>query len=143
MRPRECARWLGYRKERHMIGTRTLSRNRQARLAAVLILGVLYVMIRMGAGTPNAHAATQGPTCHGLPATIVGTAGADHLWGTPGRDVIVGLGGGDVIHGRGGNDVICGNRGADLIFGGAGADELSGGDGNDTLEGGGGADDLQ
>ena len=53
-----------------MIGTRTLSRNRQVRLAAVLILGVLYAMIRMGAGAPTAHAATQGPTCHGQPATI-------------------------------------------------------------------------
>lgn len=100
------------------------------------------------------------PTCDGLPATMVGTAGDDLLVGTAGRDVIVGRGGDDEIRGRRGNDVLCGSAGRDRLlgqggfdrlFGGAGGDELIGGarhdllvgnGGPDTLRGGGGADDL-
>jgi Ca2+-binding RTX toxin-like protein len=80
-----------------------------------------------------------GPTCAGLPATIVGTAGRDKLRGTAGDDVIVGLGGSDLIDGRGGNDVICGGDGHDQLSGGDGDDQLVGGAGTDRLDGGSGA----
>jgi Ca2+-binding RTX toxin-like protein len=53
-------------------------------------------------------------TCF-FPATIVGTAGDDHIEGTSGDDVIVGLDGNDTINGSGGNDIICGSNGDDLI----------------------------
>ncbi len=42
------------------------------------------------------------PVCDGLPATIVGTDGADVLEGTDGDDVIVGLRGHDLIRGLAG-----------------------------------------
>ncbi|NTW97353.1 MAG: hypothetical protein HGB28_02255 [Oscillochloris sp.] len=76
-----------------------------------------------------------GPTCNGVPATIVGTARRDVIRGTPGADVIVGLGGNDLIDGRGGNDMICGGDGNDTLDGGAGNDVLYGGSGNDVLRG--------
>ena len=91
------------------------------------------------------------PTCAGLPATIVGTSGADKLKGTSGPDVIVGLGGNDTILASGGNDVICGGSGADTInaggghdvaYGGIGNDIVHGDAGNDALSGGDGADSL-
>ena len=55
------------------------------------------------------------PTCRGVPATVVGTAGADRLAGTARADVIVGLGGDDSIFGAGGDDLVCGGPGNDLI----------------------------
>ena len=73
--------------------------------------------------------------CRGERATIVGTAGEDHIVGTPGRDVIVGLGGADVIEGGSGPDLICGGAGDDTLLGGRGADELSGGAGSDEIRG--------
>ena len=85
------------------------------------------------------------PTCNGLTATRVGTAGNDVINGTSGPDVIVALGGADDVEGNGGADVICGGEGGDTIDGGGGhdwidggasPDDLSGGDGNDTLDGG-------
>ena len=75
------------------------------------------------------------PSCRGLEATIVGTAGSDELIGTAGRDVIVGLGGNDVIRSLGGNDVVCGGAGDDTIHGGRGHDWIVGGPGNDHLFG--------
>jgi Ca2+-binding RTX toxin-like protein len=71
-----------------------------------------------------AHAADA--TCHGVPATIVGTPGADVVHGTARRDVIVGLGGNDTIHAGGGNDLVCGGVGADRLYGGSGDDRLYG-----------------
>ena len=67
------------------------------------------------------------PRCAGLPATVLGTNGADTLTGTKQADVIVGRGGDDVIDGLGGDDVICGAQGADRLLGGAGDDALYGG----------------
>jgi GH25 family lysozyme M1 (1,4-beta-N-acetylmuramidase) len=84
----------------------------------------------------------QGPTCYGLPATIIGTGGNDNLTGTAGDDVIVGLGGNDTIDGGGGNDTICGGAGEDVLRGGSGDDRLDGGSGADRLYGGSGADRL-
>jgi Ca2+-binding RTX toxin-like protein len=87
-------------------------------------------------------------TCHGLPATIVGTPGDDNgkrlpnLSGTPGRDVIVGLGGNDWIKGFGGDDVLCGGDGSDIMQGFEGNDYIEGGNGKDSLKGGDGNDEL-
>jgi Ca2+-binding RTX toxin-like protein len=93
--------------------------------------------------TPAEHVrSASGRTCHGVPATIVGTGGPDRITGTRGRDVIVGLGGNDVIFGRGGNDLICGNGGDDIIRGGNGDDRIDGDAGNDALFGQAGDDDL-
>jgi hypothetical protein len=76
---------------------------------------------------------TATPTCLGLPATKVGTAGANTINGGSGADVIVGLGGNDKIDGKGGKDVICGGPGNDTLTGGPGVDKLDGGDGADVL----------
>lgn len=88
-----------------------------------------YVYGTCGAGSGDGTAA--GTTCAGLPATILGTRGADRIVGTPGRDVIVAGAGDDVISGRGGNDVICGGRGNDRLRGGRGKDVCRGGTGQD------------
>jgi streptogramin lyase len=84
----------------------------------------------------------SGPTCQGIPATIVGTDGHDFLTGTSGDDVIVGLNGNDIIRGKGGNDLICGDAGEDWLIGGSGQDKVYGGDGWDTLLGNAGDDEL-
>jgi Ca2+-binding RTX toxin-like protein len=84
----------------------------------------------------------NGPTCQGIPATIVGTDGHDFLTGTSGDDVIVGLNGNDIIRGKGGNDLICGDAGEDWLIGGSGQDKVYGGDGWDTLLGNAGDDEL-
>jgi uncharacterized repeat protein (TIGR01451 family) len=92
------------------------------------------------------------PTCHGVPATISGTAGDDELIGTPGPDVIVAFGGNDRIVSEAGRDLICAGSGrdyvgagtaADKVFGGAGRDRLLGRGGPDLLEGGAGNDVLK
>jgi len=82
------------------------------------------------------------PMCLGMPATIVGTPGADTLTGTRRADVIVGLGGKDTISGLGGNDRICGGAGADQVDGGDGNDLIQGNRGADSLLGGSGSDRL-
>lgn len=88
------------------------------------------------------------PTCFGVPATRVGTAGNDSITGTAGADVIVAGAGNDTINGAGGNDRICGDAGNDniaggtgddFVLGGSGADIIRGEDGNDTLVGNPGA----
>jgi Ca2+-binding RTX toxin-like protein/pimeloyl-ACP methyl ester carboxylesterase len=93
--------------------------------------------------------AAAGPTCEGLPATLVGTDGDDNLTGTAGPDVIVALGGDDTVYGLGGDDTIClgdgddkawGNAGADTILGEAGNDDLYGNEDGDALWGGDGND---
>ncbi|HZN90602.1 MAG TPA: Ig-like domain-containing protein [Thermoleophilaceae bacterium] len=83
-----------------------------------------------------------GPTasCGGLPATIVGTAGAEVILGTRQRDVIAALGGNDTVRGGRGRDVICGSSGRDRIGGGGGNDRIGGGSGGDRLAGNGGND---
>ncbi len=84
----------------------------------------------------------NGPTCAGIPATIVGTDGNDVLTGTPGRDVIHAGDGHDIIRGLGGNDILCGGPGRDRIMGGKGTDIVSGGSGRDRIRGGAGGDTL-
>jgi hypothetical protein len=80
--------------------------------------------------------------CNGLPANIVGTAGADSLTGTPANDVIAAGDGNDVVLGGGGNDIICGGNGNDVLKGQGGNDKLLGEAGADKLRGGAGKKDL-
>lgn len=95
------------------------------------------VIAPIGAPQPPAAAPSvgQAPTCKGIPATIVGTAGNDFRKGTPRRDVIVGLAGSDRLSGLAGNDLICGGKGNDTLKGGLGNDNLKGQKGNDVLYG--------
>jgi Ca2+-binding RTX toxin-like protein len=73
------------------------------------------------------------PLCSDQKATIVGTAGDDHIEGTEHHDVIVARGGNDVVHGLDGNDLICGGPGNDRLLGADGNDELFGQRGDDTV----------
>ncbi len=90
-------------------------------------------------------------TCHGEPATMVGTNGDDHLFGTAGKDVVVALAGKDFISTFGGNDHICAGAGKDEVHAGAGNDQIWGqggkdeiapGEGDDKVNGGAGAGDT-
>ena len=90
------------------------------RHAGKLLAGVALVIGPIA--TVATPAGAQVPTCLGLPATIIGTAGNDIINGTPGDDVIIGLGGDDTIYGNGGNDTICGDDGNDYCNGGRGRD---------------------
>lgn len=80
------------------------------------------------------------PRCSGRPATILGTASADHLQGTIHDDVIWGGAGDDRIEAGPGNDLVCGGPGSDSAFGEGGRDTLLGGGNADTLDGGSGDD---
>jgi Ca2+-binding RTX toxin-like protein len=76
-------------------------------------------------------------------ATLVGTAGDNHLTGTPEKDEIYGLAGGDAIDGRGKADDLHGGRGIDEILGRSGNDYLVGGRGYDELNGHNGNDRIE
>jgi len=92
-------------------------------------------------GLLNLHAENgPPPTCTGVPATIVGTAGNDVIPGTTGDDVIVAGDGDDTITGMSGDDRICGDAGADTINGGSGDDSVWGGSAADSINGQGGDD---
>lgn len=75
------------------------------------------------------------PTCEDRPATIVGTAGRDHLRGTGGPDVIAALSGDDHVSALGGDDVVCAGDGSDLVLAGDGDDHVYGEAGRDVLLG--------
>lgn len=83
---------------------------------------------------------TGTPRCKGVPATDLGTSGADTLVGTPNKDVILGLAGRDTIRGLDAKDRLCGGKGKDKLKGGGGNDTLKGAKGDDTLNGGSGRD---
>ena len=102
--------------------------HRSGRTAAVILAMVAAL-------TQASGAAAAGATCGGLPATVVGSSGPDHLVGTDGPDVIAAGYGHDHIEGRGGNDRICAGPGYDDVNGGAGDDSVSGGPGNDLIRG--------
>src|SRR3954451_18988077 len=112
------------------------------------------VVLAMQPAHTSPVAAADDLTCFGMPATIVGTEGDDHLVGTDGPDVIVGLGGADLIEPGTGDDRVCAGPNpsrdadnqpiSDIITEGtapdSGNDLLSGGDGADRIEGGTGSD---
>jgi Tol biopolymer transport system component len=118
-------------------------------MAVGSVAAVMAVPLGTATAGPVSSAATPTPTptptptCAGVPATIVGTAGADRIVGTAHRDVIVGLGGDDRIIALGGDDLVCGGPGDDVISGDAGNDRLRGDAGRDVLYGGSGADRLR
>jgi hypothetical protein len=76
----------------------------------------------------------------GVPATLMGGSGEDHLTGSAQPDVLTGEEDDDEIRGGGGNDVLNGNPGHDSLYGAKGKDRLTGGPGPDLLYGGLGAD---
>lgn len=126
---------------------------RAHRTRAVAVLSVTSAVVAAGLWLVPVSVAA-GPTCRGVPATVVGTGGPDVLEGTKGADVIVGRGGDDVIRAKGGDDLVCGDGGSDRLFGDAGSDRLYGGRDRlredfagtyllgDVLEGGPGDDEL-
>ena len=93
-------------------------------------LAVLVVLAALFAAGAVAETNDPIPTCHGKPASLVGTDGNDVIRGTPGRDVVWGGLGDDTILGLLGNDTLCGGPGADLIHGGRGNDLVDGGAGD-------------
>ena len=118
-------------------------------LALAISVGAVGAVASSAAPLLAAAAPTK---CHGVEATIVGTAGDDKIIGTNKADVIVAGAGDDLVKGRGGDDVICdrdgddvvrGGKGDDVLRGAAGADLVVGGAGTDLLRGGKGKDDLR
>lgn len=118
--------------------------------AVVLLAGLLLCGASTVGGALADVERAAVPTCRGMAATIVGTAGDDTLNGTAADDVIVGGGGLDVILGGSGDDMICGGSTRveehdgeseyQTIDGGAGDDIVVGGDGVDYIDGSVGAD---
>jgi hypothetical protein len=126
---------------------RSAFRSQRTLLTARTSLAVAGALLAITVDPLPTEAHQRAPTCHGTPATIVGTRGNDlggsEIVGTPRRDVIAGLGGNDVIDGRGGRDLICGGPGRDFMGGGPGADLMLGGFGRDVLLGQAGDDLLK
>jgi len=118
----------------HPTARRTLG----ALSACLFLLAAMLSFPGAGTSAPAARAAT----CHGLRATIVGTAGPNEIHGTAHRDIIQARGGNDDVEARGGNDVVCGGRGNDEIEGNRGNDILFGDQGRDECDGGPGRDSL-
>lgn len=102
------------------------------------VVGFLGAVLLLGTLSAPANAAR--PTCGGKQATIVGTAGPDHIVGTSGADVIVAGGGNDTIRSRGGADLICSGAGDDRIWAGGGKDRIWASGANDKVNGGAGRD---
>lgn len=113
-------------------------------LGGLLVLAGLTLIPSVAvASGPAAAQARPRPSCHGVPATIVGTDRSERIVGTRRADVIVGLGGSDTILAGGGDDVVCGGSDADILFGGSGADQLDSGDGDDRAMGRAGNDRIR
>jgi Ca2+-binding RTX toxin-like protein len=72
-------------------------------------------------------------TCHGEPATVVGTSERDFEGGTPNDDVATMRGSADRFAGFHGDDLICGDDGNDLLLPGRGNDKANGGSGRDVV----------
>jgi SpoIID/LytB domain protein len=87
-----------------------------------------------GGGGGGGGGGGSAPTCNGLEATIVGTAGDDVIEGTSGDDVIVARAGDDTIRAKGGDDTICAGAGDDTIAAGGGGDWVNGQAGTDTID---------
>jgi Ca2+-binding RTX toxin-like protein len=79
----------------------------------------------------------------GVPVTMRGGSGNDHLLGGAARDKLIGGPGDDRLSGWRGADLLYGGPGEDLLVGGPGGDLLRGGPGMDSLAPGPGANDLR
>ena len=142
-------------------------------ITAGVVAGLLLVVLAtggIGAGAP-ANSKPEAPSCHGQPATWIGTPGPDRVPRTRGG-VMVALGGADRFTQVGGTSIdvtVCLGAGSDgvhiseggtrgsLFDLGAGADHFGtswsndlfgkvavlGGPGDDRIEGGYGSDDLR
>jgi hypothetical protein len=86
-------------------------------LAACAALVLAFVVV-----LPAATAGTAPETCHGRPATVVGTAG-DDLVATEGADVIVSHGALSVSA-LGGDDLVCVTGSTYYVYGGEGDDTV-------------------
>jgi Tol biopolymer transport system component/Ca2+-binding RTX toxin-like protein len=121
--------------------TRPESRPRvTSRLRTLHRTTLALVVLISGSGLPSAEAAPA--TCHGEPATIVGTSGGDKLIGTSARDVIAAFGGRDIVKAGDGDDLVCGGNGSDRLYGQDGEDRLYGQRNGDGVFGGSGDDVL-
>lgn len=101
---------------------------------------IALVLLIQPIGASDATGLQTTWTCDGVPATLVGTPGADSLTGTEGADVIVARQGDDTIRALGGDDLVCAGKGNDTVFGGGGFDILFGAQGNDSLYAANGSD---
>jgi hypothetical protein len=125
---------------------------RGTRRVGVGVVLTLLISAAVLAGRPDLAGAV-GETCHGLPATVVGTPGAE-LHGTAGADVVV-TNGAFPVFADAGNDLVCVTGGAGLsdqdhmdVYGEDGDDVIDAttleadrlfvelGPGNDTFAGG-------
>jgi hypothetical protein len=117
-----------------------------AQVRSMVLAGLLAcaaaVAVALASAAGGAQAQEKGPSCFGVPATIVGTKGGDVIEGTPKADVIVGLGGSDFIKGRAGGDRICGGPNPEPSASEVRPENLEGGRGNDRIYGGVGSDDI-
>lgn len=77
-----------------------------------------------------------------VPASVLGSAGADTLYGEAGNDSVSGGAKNDVLYGGDGNDILNGGADDDMLYGDNGDDTLIGDSGNDILRGGNGNDTL-
>ena len=129
-------------------------------MARSSLLLVPAVALAAAITAPAGATAADVPTCLGVPATIVGTAGDDDLIGTDGPDVIAAGGGVDHVWARGGDDIVCLSGPTDRIVyapvpegemlertferaeGGAGNDRMVGSRGPGTVLAGYGADEI-
>jgi hypothetical protein len=91
--------------------------------------------------TPTPEPQPTVPTCHGKPATKLGTDEPELIEGTPKADVIIAGAGDDVIRTGAGDDTVCAGAGNDELKGASGNDRLYGEEGRDKLNGGGGSGD--
>jgi Ca2+-binding RTX toxin-like protein len=98
-----------------------------------LVAGVVVVGAPAGAGHNGTFGAGHNGTCQGLPATIIGTAGRDHLTGTPNRDVAAMGRSADHFSGFHGDDLMCGDRGNDYMNPGRGDDHVYADSGRDLV----------
>ena len=96
---------------------------------------ITSVKISGGAGNDSISVdETQGKL--GVPLTIDGGGGSDHIVGSTGDDTLLGGPGNDSVLGADGNDSINGGKGNDNLGGGDGADSIVAGGGSDTYNSG-------
>src|SRR5215208_1297225 len=103
-------------------------------MSVILVYRTIALVLLVSIGIDGAPAyAAEDATCHGVPATIVGTSGRDSEGGTPNDDVATMRGSGDQFAGFHGDGRICGDDGSDLLLPGRGNDTVYAGMGRDVV----------